>query len=381
VKRFCSATICLFLFFGSMPARADFKYTDTAKITGGSLKGVMKFAGVFGKQASQAMKPTSTTKYIKGNVMRIDQSDGRIEIFDLDQKLVIEIDPVNHTYSQVTFDEIQDAIKKAAEKQKQKMQSDPNTKDTKVNMNAKVSATPGATGRMINGQATNEIKIQIEMEVTATQTPDGQEPPQQQTGPASGTMSTSIDSWVAPDVKGYEEFSEFHKKLSKEMNWVPPSGITVNPQVSQSMQELEKNRGLYKGLPILQFMSMTMAGAQQSASGQPTADSQSPTSSSSSSSVTTSPSDAMVKGLGSLFSKKKKKDDAAAADANSASSANSTNPPPPPSVPGSLIEMTIETSSFSDAALDPSLFTVPAGYTKVANDPDRILGKPAAPKK
>jgi len=364
-----------------MPARADFKYTDTAKITGGSLKGMMKFAGVFSKQASQAMKPTSTTKYIKGNVMRIDQSDGRIEIFDLDQKLVIEIDPINHTYSQATFDEIQDAIKKAAEKQKQKMQSDPKTKDTKVNMNAKVSATPGATGRMINGQTTNEIKIQIEMEVTATQAPDGQASPQQQTGPASGTMSTSIDSWVAPDVKGYEEFSEFYKKLSKEMNWVPPSGITVNPQVSQSMQELEKNRGLYKGLPILQFMSMTMAGAQQSASGQPTADSQSPTSSSGSSSVTTSPSDAMVKGLGSLFSKKKKKDDAAAADANSASSANSTNPPPPPSVPGSLIEMTIETSSFSDAALDPSLFTVPAGYTIVANDPDRILGKPAAPKK
>lgn len=381
MKRFCSATICLFLFFGSMPARGDFKYTDTAKITGGSLKGMMKFAGVFSKQASQAMKPTSTTKYIKGNVMRIDQSDGRIEIFDLDQKLVIEIDPINHTYSQATFDEIQDAIKKAAEKQKQKMQSDPKTKDTKVNMNAKVSATPGATGRMINGQTTNEIKIQIEMEVTATQAPDGQASPQQQTGPASGTMSTSIDSWVAPDVKGYEEFSEFYKKLSKEMNWVPPSGITVNPQVSQSMQELEKNRGLYKGLPILQFMSMTMAGAQQSASGQPTADSQSPTSSSGSSSVTTSPSDAMVKGLGSLFSKKKKKDDAAAADANSASSANSTNPPPPPSVPGSLIEMTIETSSFSDAALDPSLFTVPAGYTIVANDPDRILGKPAAPKK
>jgi hypothetical protein len=101
-------------------ARAgDFKYTDTAKITGGSLKGVMKFAGIFGKQASQALKPTSTTKYIKAtSCAAINLTAG--SKFDLDQKLVIEIDPNNHTYSQATFDEIQDAIKKAAEKRNKK---------------------------------------------------------------------------------------------------------------------------------------------------------------------------------------------------------------------------------------------------------------------
>ena len=77
----------------------------------------------------------------------------------------------------------------------------------------------------------------------------------------------------------------------------------------------------------------------------------------------------MTKGLGGLFGKKKKQDDAP--------DQNSQNPPPP-STPGSLMEMTIEVNSFSDAALESSLFDVPAGYTLVPQNPDQILGgKPA----
>jgi hypothetical protein len=375
VKKPCSALLCLLLLSGCVPARADFKYTDTSKITGGSLKSMVKFASVFNKQASQSLKPTSTTKYVRGNVMKIERTDGSIEIFDLDKKLVIEIDPVKKTYSQATFDEIRDALKKAAEEQKAKMQEhkmkDGKPDNTQVNLNAKVSATPGATGRMINGQLTNEMKVQIDMEVTATQTPDGQTAAQP-SGPASGTMSTTVDSWIAPDVSGYQEVGDFYKKMAKEVNWVPPTGITVNPQVSEGMAELQKNESLYKGLPLLQYLSMTMVGAQGSTTDSQRQDSQP---SSASSGPPTSASDAVVKGLGQMFGKRKKKDEAPAADANAGSSAS--NPPPPSSVPGSLIEMTIEVTSFSDAPLDPSLFT---DYTRVPSDPNNILGKPAAKK-
>jgi len=42
------------------------------------------------------------------------------------------------------------------------------------------------------------------------------------------------------------------------------------------------------------------------------------------------------------------------------------------------MEMTIEVNSFSDASLDSSLFDVPAGFTRVTENPDQILGgKPA----
>ena len=86
-----------------------------------------------------------------------------------------------------------------------------------------------------------------------------------------------------------------------------------------------------------------------------------------------------MKGLGGLFGKKKKKDDSKndSGAGSGAPGSAASNPPPPPSVPGALMEMTIEVSAFSDSALDPALFTVPAEYKKVANDPNHVLGKPA----
>lgn len=364
----------MLLLLGSLPARADFKYTESSKITGGSLKNMMKFAGVFNKDASQAMKPVSSTHYVKGNAMRTDESDGWIEIFDLDRKLVIRIDPQNKTYSQATFDEIRDAMNRAAENAKQKMQSDPKTRDAKMDVKAKVNVTPGATGRMVNGYSANEMKMDVEMEFTAQQQPNDQ-PSAQPNSPASGTMTTHVDSWVAPDVTGYSDFAEFYKKMAKEINWTPPSGIAVSPQVSQSMQELRKNQDLYKGFPILQYLSMSMASAQGAAGSQNSQTS--PSASSGSSNTSSSPSEALAKGLGGLFGKKKKKDDASS---DSSASSSASNPPPPPSVPGSLIEMTIEATAFSNATLDPSLFAVPAGYTRLPNDPNNMFGRPSAKK-
>jgi len=372
LKQILSVALCLLLLFGAVPARADFKYTDTSKITGGSLKSMVKFAGIFNKQASQSLKAMSTTRYVKSDVMRTDHPDGSVQILDLKRRVVIEMDPQNRTYSEMTFDEIRDALQKATDQQKAKMQKDPKAKDAQVDMKAKVSTTPGETGRIVNGQTTNEMKMQIDMEFTAQQQPDAQNTSQPPSGPVSGTMSTSIDSWIAPSVAGYQEVAEFYKKMAKELNWIPPSGITVNPQVSQGMEEMQKNQSLYKGLPILQYLSMSMIGAQ----GSTPSDAKETTSSSTSSGPPTNASEAMMKGLGGLFGKKKKKDDAKP-DSSGAPGSAASNPPPPPSVPGALMEMTIEVSAFSDSALDPALFTVPAEYKKVANDPNHVLGKPA----
>jgi hypothetical protein len=38
-----------------------------------------------------------------------------------------------------------------------------------------------------------------------------------------------------------------------------------------------------------------------------------------------------------------------------------------------LIEMTIEVNSFSNSALDDSLFEVPTGFTRVQQNPDQVL--------
>ena len=375
MKQLISAILCASLTLCAVPARADFKYSDTSRITGGSLKSMMKTVGMFSKQASQAMKPVTTTRYIKGDRMRSDEADGQVQIIDLAGRRIIHIDPQKKTYTEITFDEMKAAMQKAQDQIQQKVdakQPDPKQPDAKANINAKVNVTPGTASRQIQGVTANETKVQIDMEIQAQQqnAPSGQ--PNQQ---ASGTITTSIDSWVAPSVPGYQEIGEFYMRMAKEINWVPPSSIHIDPRVSQSMDELQKNQSAFKGLPLLQYVSMSIVG-QQGPNGS-TADaggstsspngSASGSSSSSSSDTPTSPSDAMVKGLGGLFARKKKKDDAA----------DQPNPqnPPPPSTPGSLIEMTIEVTSFSNAALDASLFEIPAGFTRVQQNPNQILGQ------
>ncbi len=142
------------------------------------------------------------------------------------------------------------------------------------------------------------------------------------------------------------------------------------------MDEVQKNSTALKGLPLLQYLSMTMAMAGQNGAGDSSADanssgangssSDSSRTRSSSSDTPTNASDAMMKGLGGLFNKKKKKDESAGDQSNSQN-------PPPPSTPGALIEMTIEGTSFSNSALDARLFEVPTGFTRVQQNPDQVL--------
>jgi hypothetical protein len=365
MKAMIAGVLCALLTSGGQPARADFKYSDTSKITGGSLKSMMKTVGIFSKQASQAMKPVITTRYVRGDRMRADNADGRVEIIDLSGRRIIEIDPQKRTYTEVTFDEMKAAMQKAQEQAQQKMDKDPKTKDMKANLNAKINVTPGTASRQIQGLTANEMKVQIDMEIQAQAQSDPQNPGQP-SGPVSGTISTNIDSWVAPSVPGYEEVAVFYQRMAKEINWVPPNSIHVDPRVSQSMDELQKNQSAFKGLPLLQYLSMTIVGQQAAANATDSNNANTDGSSSSSRSDTpTSASDAMVKGLGGLFSKKKKKDE-------TETQQNSQNSPPP-STPGSLMEMTIEVTSFSNAALDASLFEIPEGFTRVQQNPDQIL--------
>ncbi|HET6142453.1 MAG TPA: hypothetical protein VFE02_03025 [Candidatus Acidoferrales bacterium] len=365
-----SVTLSIFLLLApfTVPARADFKYTETSKITGGALKSAMKFAGVFSKQASQATKPVVTTHYVKGKRLRTDNSDGQIQIIDLEGRRIIDIDPVKHTYSEITFDQMKQAMENAQQKMQQQMDQnspaqDPKAKDVKANMDVKFKVTPGTSSREIMGQSTNETKVEIEMNLQAQDTSKTSQPNDQ----VNGSVLTTMDMWVAPSVPGYEELGRFYAQMAKEINWVPPSNIHVDPRASQSLDELQKNSANLKGFPLLQYMVMSMVA--KDAQGnvvQPSSPppSSSSSSSSSSDSTPTSMSGAMAKGIGGLFNKKKKQDDAA--------DQNSQNPPPP-STPGSLIEMTIEVSSYSDSSLDANLFDIPSGFTRIVQNADQLL--------
>jgi hypothetical protein len=367
-----------------VPARADFKYTDTSQITGGALMGMASFAAKFSKDSRQAFQPVTTTHSVKGNHLRTDNSDGSVQIIDLDGRRVIAIDNLKKTYSIATFEEIKAALEKARQNMQQQVRPQSGKKqDTQVTVTPKFTVLPGSGSRVILGQNTTETKIKMDMEMqtqSTSQTPavapaTSSAPP---SGPNSVTFTMTSDMFVAPSVAGYQEIAEFYKRMAKEVNWVPPANLHVDPRMTQGMEEMQKNSAALKGLPLLSYTSMGMPvspnGTQDSSQNSSSAPPRSSSSSSSSSdTVPANSSDAVVKGFGSLFGKKKPQQP----DNSSSPTATPAPPPNPNSDPNALMEMTMQVTSFSDSSLDASLFEIPAGYTRVQENPDQILGHTA----
>ncbi|HYL10004.1 MAG TPA: hypothetical protein VEU31_04645 [Candidatus Acidoferrales bacterium] len=374
--RAVAITISILLLISlSVPARADFRYTDTTKITGGVMVGMAKFASALGKASGQdaqdALKPVTVTHYVKGNKLRTENADGTIQIIDLDGRRMIGIDPQKKTYGVVTFDELKATI----EQQKQKMQEalqqaaqqNGQKQNPQVTLTPAIKVLPGSNTRLILGQATVETKIQMDMQMQAQGAGMAPTPaPGQPAGPNSATISMTFDIWAAPALTGYQEFSQFYRRMAQEVNWVPPSNIHMDPRMSQGMAELQKNGTALKGLPMLTLVSMAMPllpgqpppnTAQNSPGALPPRPGPG-------SSNADSPTGAVLKGLGGLFGKKKQ---------------NNPSAPPTLGAPGgqpnsnSLMDMTMEVTSFSGETLDGSLFDVPAGYTKVQLNPDQMM--------
>jgi hypothetical protein len=82
-------------------------------------------------------------------------------------------------------------------------------------------------------------------------------------------------------------------------------------------------------------------------------------------------------GLGGFGKKKKKTEDAPAAEPTQSPAASGTTASPAPAAtPGSLMEMTIEVTSYSADPLDKSLFDVPLGYAQVQPDLEKKTARP-----
>jgi hypothetical protein len=245
--------------------------------------------------------------------------------------------------------------------------------DAQLNVKPKITVLPGSGGRVILGQNTNETKVQMDMEMQST--PNGQ-PAAPTTSanpnqPNSITFSMTMDTWVAPDVPGYREMGLFYQRMAKELNWIPPINVRVDPRMTQGMEELQKNSSALKGLPLLSYISMFLPpqqGQSPSTAQDTSRDSARSNSSGSNDGPPTNASDAVVKSLGGLFGKKKQQQDKA-----SSQSGSNSAPPNPNSNPNALIEMTTQVNSFSDSTLDPSLFEIPAGYVRIQENPDQII--------
>jgi hypothetical protein len=353
-------------------SRADFQYSQSSKITGGALVGMTKALGVFSKNARQMTDPQITTTMLKGNSLRTEHSDGRVEIIDLDAKRFVYIDTAKKTYSTMTFDEFKAAMQRAQDRMKEEQAKEvskhPESANVKVTPKIDVQETGAA--RTILNLPTKEVKMKIDMQIESTD-PKAQEKAQS----ASITMTT--DSWIAESIPGYGEVRDFYVRMAKELDWLPSAmggmmaGANMNPQMGPAMEEFKKNAVKLKGMPLLQVMSFGPEGGAtpppQSGDAQAQPASPDKPQDKSQDSAPTSAREAIGKSLGGMFGHKKKQEQKDS-DASSAGSAQPASPS------GSLMDMQTEVTSYSSGSLDRGLFTIPEGYAQVQRDSDDLMG-------
>lgn len=337
MKRISQALLCTVLATGGL--RADFRYEETSKITGGAIVGMMKFVGAFSKDARRANEPINSTIAIKGNRM-IRKTQYNATITDLDAETITTVNFDKKTYSTMTFAQMRQAMD---DMMKQMDKSKPDASDIKFKVDVRDT---GAT-KTVNGIPTHEMVMTMTMEGT-----------DQKSG-AKGGMDITTDSWIAPTVAGYEEVRQFYRRMAEKLGWVPGASMFNRPDIAKGMAEIYKEGSKLDGIPVLQIVRMGGSAENLPQNGDDNGNRPRQSTSSSSSAPPTSVGGAIGSALGGRFGlggrkKQPQQQDQQPADSGSQGSAA-----------GSLLEMTMELTNYTSAPVDGGMFAVPAGYKQV----------------
>jgi hypothetical protein len=321
---------------------ADFSYEQTSKVTGGAMASMMKLAGAFSRQARE---PIRSTVAVKGDRM-LHGSEVHTQIIDLSKETITTVDFQRKTWSVMTFAEMTQMLDELSKKMKDKQNGE---------VHFKMSANATGQTRQIGGVEAKEMLMKMVME--------GTDPKSGQTG----GMVIATNMWMAPKAPGYEEVTNFYKRMSEKLAWTPGTSMfgMGNPDVAKGMAEVYKEMAKMDGMPVLQEIRMTGEGqaAGQTSEGQAQPQPQAQPQAEQSPSVGSAIGSALGGRFG-RFGRGKKKDADQTSDASKPAAQSSS--------PGSLLEMTTELSNFSSAPVDASRFEVPAGFKQVESDVRRM---------
>lgn len=353
------------------PSFADFRYAETTQITGGSVVGMMKFAGTFSKDAKKAMDPITSTVLVQGNLMARITSD-TTEITDLDKESITTVDHRKKQYTVVTFQQMkqqmEEAQKKAQEEQaKQNKSAQPQGKPSQPQssdapppkMKFKVNVRNTSATKTVVGLDTKESILSMELE--ATDQPTGQK----------GSLALTNDMWLAPEIPGYSEVRDFNKRFAQKMGMVfgdvfKPSMAAMQPGSAEGMAEMAKEMSKLKGVPVMQVMRMGATANGEplpAASEAPLPASNGPVMPSAGEVAKQSAASAISSRLGLGGFGKKRKDPAQDKPADQSQTRQTAAP-----TQSVLMESSTQLASFSSAPIESSEFNVPAGYSLVAAD-------------
>jgi hypothetical protein len=340
---------------------ADLRYEETTEMKGGIMESLGKFAGMFG---AKGLTKSTTSTSLKGDRMRKDQLDGEeltsTQIIQLDREQIVTLDHKKKAYTVMTFAEMRAQMEKAIATAKstpppnQPAPQADQKPDVKVEPKVNVKDT-GET-KVINGFNTRRVLLTVELEGEDQKTKD------------KGAMGADTELWTTKDVSGFDEQNKFYMKYAKavaspelvrSMGGSP--GMGQDPRVAESAQAMRKKMESLDGLAILTIMSFNLSGTPSEETKAQNTQANSRQRKSNEDRPPENMSEAIGKALGGFggFGRKKKKEEPAPSPAES-SPATTTSADG--KVTATLMTSTTEMKSFSKAALDASLFDVPAGY-------------------
>jgi hypothetical protein len=363
---------------------ADFRYDETTKVTGGTIVSMTKFMGAFSKDARHLTDPVTSTVLVKGNRMAHIDKD-TTEIIDLDSETITNIDHTKKTYSVVTFQQMKEAMEEAARKAQQQQQqaqqqSTAESKTPPPELHFKVNVTNTGVNKRVAGLSAAQSILKMSLEAK-----------DQQSG-QTGNMAITNDMWMVPEIPGYGEVHDFQQRLGAKMgtmfsapmrSMMSPSTLSAQPGMFTGMSEMAKEMQKLKGVPVSQVMrlgSTTDGSPLPAASEAPLPQSNAPSAGSIAGQAASNAADSaandasataenkvaskmggfggIASGLGGFggFHKKKQQQQQQQQAAPESAAAQKWVV---------LMESSTETTNFSSAMIDSSLFNVPAGYAKV----------------
>ena len=335
--------------------RADFTYTQTATMTGGTVVTMMRALGPF---ARGAREPQVSTHIVKGNRMATISKDS-ISVTDLDKETITNINTDKKTYSVVTFAEMKQAMEKMMARMQQ-AQAKGKGKGAAPATGATYKMSAKATGqtKTLNGITARQIVLSTDIE-------------NQDQAARQAQMNMVLDTWVG-SVPGYEEVQAFQRRMGEKMGYAFGSqmaqSLAAQPGVFEGMQQAAEEMAKVEGVPLQQNMKMgaSLSGADAEAApqqNQAASDQNKGKQGQAPPSVGAAAAAAALGRFGGLGRNRNKGNEQKQAEA-----APQAQGEPTAQQSASLMEMTTELGGFSSAPVDPAKFEIPRGFKQVEDE-------------
>lgn len=291
----------------ALPAQADFSYKVTRK-NGGQM-------------GAMAGGPTTSTYYYKGQKLKIDNGT-TATILDFEARTITTVNTAAKT---VTVRPFADAAAAGAN-----------------NVQAQIDVKETGQRKSVNGFNASEAILTMEVDAMPGR------------GPANmqmGKMQMEMDMWLSGEVPGADQLYAFHQKNAANFPYSAMSG-GGNPAMASAMADAMRKIAAMHGIPVQQIVRVKSAGGAGAAAPQMP--------------QMTGAQQAQMEQARARLEAMAAQGGPAAAAAQQALSRMGGVPGATPggASSGALIEITMDSSDFSGAAIPDSVFAIPADYQK-----------------